>query len=83
MTRLGKIIQSSGRNLVIQAEKAPEIGIKVKVGSEKNPPEGEVVDIFGPVERPYATIKLKREPENDPASLIDNEVFLEGYHGAE
>lgn len=78
MTRLGKIIRSDGRNLVIQAEQAPEIGVKVKVGSEENPPEGEVVDIFGPVERPYATIKLNKGVENDSASLIDNDVFLEG-----
>lgn len=77
MTRLGRILQSNGRNLVVQVEQTPEIGVKIEVRSSNRNHSGEIVDIFGPTENPYVTIRLDEKLGDDLNSLINKEVFLE------
>ena len=68
------------KNLVVKAEVTPKIGEKVV--NEKLKHVGTVSDIFGPVSKPYATVK----PATDnPASLVDQSLYVvpavKKFHG--
>ncbi|MCW4049609.1 MAG: Gar1/Naf1 family protein [Candidatus Bathyarchaeota archaeon] len=70
--KLGDVLHRSKStgNLVVQLKAETKIGYTVidKQGKRL----GEVFDIFGPVDSPYAAIKLREEPDSVPKT-----VFLE------
>ncbi|MCK4669169.1 hypothetical protein KAT21_03505 [Candidatus Bathyarchaeota archaeon] len=56
MYRLGRVLHvSQSRNMIIKIEKVPKIGETVVDESLK--PVGKILDIFGPVSSPYASVK--------------------------
>lgn len=63
MQRLGRVLHlSPSRNLIVKAEKTPEIGDRVV--DEDLKPVGKVFDIFGPVASPYAAVRPEiQQPE--------------------
>ena len=63
MQRLGRVLHvSPSRNVIAKTEKTPRIGETVV--DENLKPVGKIVDIFGPVASPYATVKTTmRNPD--------------------
>jgi RNA-binding protein len=59
------------RNVVVRAEMPPKIGEKVV--DEKLRQVGTVLDVFGPVSKPYATIKPSTE---DPKMLVNQNLYV-------
>lgn len=58
MQRLGRVLHvSQSRNIIITIENLPKIGDTVV--NENLKPIGKILDIFGPVSSPYASIKPK------------------------
>ena len=53
---------SDSRNLILKAEKLARVGICVVDGDLKE--IGKVMDFFGPVDKPYISVKLNvKDPE--------------------
>lgn len=58
LQRIGRVLHvSSSRNIILKAENVPRIGDKVVDGNLK--PVGTVLDVFGPVSKPYVAVKPK------------------------
>ena len=56
MQRLGRVLHvSQSRNIIIKIEKALKIGETVV--DENLKPVGKILDVFGPVSSPYASVK--------------------------
>lgn len=56
MRRLGEVLHvSRSRNIIVNVEQVPKIGATVV--DEKLERIGEIIDVFGPVSSPYASIK--------------------------
>lgn len=56
MQRLGRVLHvSQSRSIIIRIENIPRIGEAVV--NENLKPIGKILDIFGPVSSPYASIK--------------------------
>jgi len=56
LQRLGRVLHvSQNRNIIIKIENIPKIGAKVI--DENLKPVGKVLDIFGPVSSPYASLR--------------------------
>ena len=72
MQRLGSVLHiSPSRNIVIKTEKPPKIGETVVDDNLK--PVGKVVDVFGPVVSPYASIKTFIQ---DPGKLMNRTLYV-------
>ncbi|MGD2142364.1 MAG: Gar1/Naf1 family protein [Candidatus Bathyarchaeota archaeon] len=73
MRRLGSVlhISSSSRNLILKAEPGAKIGEAVLDSRGKK--IGTVFDIFGPVVKPYASVKPKIK---DPKRLIGEDLYF-------
>lgn len=72
MQKLGKVLHSRPRGLVVQLETMPRLGAEaMNKGGERI---GKVLDIFGPVRGPYA---LVRPFQTTPSSLIGKNLYLE------
>lgn len=57
MQRLGRVLHvSDSKNLILRAEVLAELGMRV--ANDKLREIGRVVDLFGPVDKPYASVKL-------------------------
>ncbi|MBU7038703.1 MAG: H/ACA RNA-protein complex protein Gar1 [Theionarchaea archaeon] len=67
MEEIGKVISRFNRFLVCRTKKKAKLLLGQTVYSEKKKPVGIVVDVFGPVERPYLKV-LKRD--GDQASTL-------------
>ncbi|MBU6996089.1 MAG: hypothetical protein HXS41_01245 [Theionarchaea archaeon] len=63
MEEVGKVVSRFNRFLVCRAGKKAKFLLGQTVYSEQKKPVGIVVDIFGPVERPYLKV-LKRNGEH-------------------
>jgi RNA-binding protein len=58
LQRLGRVLHvSQSRNIIITIENLPKIGETVV--NENLKPIGKILDIFGPVSSPYASVKPK------------------------
>jgi RNA-binding protein len=58
LQRLGRVLHvSESRNVIISIENLPKIGETVV--NENLKPIGKILDIFGPVSSPYASVKPK------------------------
>jgi RNA-binding protein len=56
LQRLGRVLHvSQSRNIIIKIEKAPKIGETVV--DENLKPIGKILDVFGPISSPYASVK--------------------------
>ena len=72
MQRIGPVLHiSPSRNIVIKTEKTPKIGETVVDDNLK--PVGKVVDVFGPVVSPYASIKPS---VRDPEKLMNRTLYM-------
>jgi len=75
MRRLGVVLHCSGqRNLIVRVEgsKLPSVGSEII--TRENKKLGSVVDIFGPVSRPYVAVKLRKKI--DPLTLVGKRVYM-------
>jgi RNA-binding protein len=71
LQRIGLVLHMSpSRNLVIKTEKPPKIGETVVNDNLK--PVGKVVDVFGPVTSPYASVK---PTARDPKKLLNTTLY--------
>ncbi|MCG3221128.1 MAG: H/ACA RNA-protein complex protein Gar1 [Candidatus Heimdallarchaeota archaeon] len=70
--KLGNIVHytDSGNAIVIDPPKLPKIGSHVV--SEKMEHIGDVIDIFGPVKKPYVSIRIKPQYKD----TIENNTML-------
>jgi RNA-binding protein len=58
LQRLGRVVHvSQSRNIIIKLENIPKIGTVVV--NENLKPVGKILDVFGPISSPYASIKPK------------------------
>lgn len=72
MQRLGRVLHvSPSRNVIVKTEKVPRIGETVV--DENLKPVGKIVDIFGPVASPYATVKTTMR---DPGVLSNKTLYV-------
>ncbi|KXB03567.1 hypothetical protein AKJ45_01240 [candidate division MSBL1 archaeon SCGC-AAA261F19] len=74
MPRLGRVIRSEGKELLIRAERVPKLGEKIQDNQDKI--IGEVSSIFGPVDKPYVTAKLTKKSKANRPSFNDKEVYI-------
>lgn len=75
MKRLGVVTDVSYRGaLVIHAEATPKLGEKVYAGDGKQ--IGRVERVFGPVSRPYVTVKPTSRKQK-LMGVIGKELYLE------
>ena len=58
MKKIGKILFAKENKAIVKLNKPVKLGLKVYL---KNRVIGRVVDIFGPVDAPYAEIKLNNK----------------------
>ncbi|MFW6110918.1 MAG: H/ACA ribonucleoprotein complex subunit GAR1 [Thermoproteota archaeon] len=70
MQRLGRVLHiSRSRNVIVKVEEVPKIGAHVV--DKKLRSIGEVVDVFGPVSSPYASVKPEiQEMERLSGSML-------------
>ena len=63
MQRIGLVLHvNSNRNIILKAENLPHIGDQVT--DENLNPAGTVLDIIGPVNSPYVTVRPNTETPN-------------------
>lgn len=78
MRRLGVVERAAGGVAVVRVpERAPEDGsdppaVGTEAVDERLSTVGRVVDVFGPVERPYLAVSVS---DGDPASLLGSVVY--------
>lgn len=69
LQRLGRVLHvSQNRNIIIKIENIPKIGAKVI--DENLKPVGKVLDIFGPVSSPYASVRSSIQGIGKPLDKI-------------
>jgi len=69
LQRLGRVLHvSQSRNIIITIENLPKIGEKVV--DENLKPIGKILDVFGPVSSPYASVKPKTQEIKKSADKI-------------
>lgn len=74
MRRLGKVMHATKRGLVLRVERVPELGRAVYDGERRR--VGSVLDVFGPVGSPYATIRPAQGMAHEAlTALMDRELF--------
>ncbi|MFC7134210.1 MULTISPECIES: H/ACA ribonucleoprotein complex subunit GAR1 [Salinibaculum] len=73
MKRLGEAVRTAQGVLVVRSpdETTPDIGTEVV--DESLATVGRVVDVFGPVERPYLAVSLAQDVR--PALLVGSPVY--------
>lgn len=62
-------------NLIARSNKAPREGDRVLDRRRKQ--IGKVISVIGPVDTPYMVIKPWIKGDEDPMSLINQEVFID------
>ncbi len=70
MKRVGEVVRVAQRLVIIRSPDTDHPGIGTEVVDDSLTPIGSVVDVFGPVERPYLTV------------TPDDEVHLPGLVGS-
>jgi rRNA processing protein Gar1 len=76
MKYIGKIENiSHNGNILVRGEFAPKIGSEVFAGKRHL---GKIVNIFGPVSKPYIAIKPQRGKGSTLLELIGKDTFLRG-----
>lgn len=76
MKYIGKIENiSHNGNILVRGEFAPRIGAEVFAGNKRL---GKIVNIFGPVSKPYIAIKPRRQKGDTLLELIGKKTFLKG-----
>ena len=75
MNRVGEVVRLAQGLLVVRApdESVPEIGTPVV--DESLADVGRVVDVFGPVERPYVAVSPADDVE--PPALLGEKLYAE------
>lgn len=73
MNRAGEVVRVAQGKLVVRAPGAEHVAIGAELVDEDLDPVGRVVDVFGPVERPYLAVV----PEDDvaPAALLGAALY--------
>lgn len=72
MQRIGRALHiNSNKNIILKAEKLPEIGCRVVDKNQKS--VGTVFDIFGPVSAPYISVKPYTEETHH---LVNHFLFI-------
>lgn len=82
MKRLGRVSHISQRgSVVVRTDKTPPMGARVV--DKQVQPVGVVVDVFGPVKRPYVAVRpVKQEGTTDTSTgrflsrLIDQMLYI-------
>jgi len=59
-------------SVILRSEKTPPIGAQVV--DKKVQPVGRVLDVFGPVQQPYVSVRIKRGI--DAETLVDQMLYL-------
>lgn len=74
MRRLGRVVHVTKRGLVIRLEREPRLGEVIYNGKRRR--VGQLLDLFGPVNGPYALVRPAGgiAPE-DLAALVGKELF--------
>ncbi len=77
MSKVGKVLHTTPRGIIARLDAAPKLG-EVLWRSNKRP-IGRVLDIFGPVRRPYVLVRPAKDlGEKDLVSLSGEEVYRRG-----
>lgn len=75
MRRLGKVLHVSKRgSLILRTDKTPPIGPKALVLDKEAKRIGTILDVFGPVNNPYVSIRLY--DGIDPYKLVGQPLYL-------
>ena len=73
MRRLGKPLLLSAQNhLIIQTNFSPPIGSRVF--NQANNAVGEIIDVFGPINSPFISIKSKTKI--NLSNFLNNDLFI-------
>ena len=73
MKRAGEVVRVAQGLAIVRCpdEAHPDIGTELT--DQELATVGQVVDVFGPVERPYLAV----DPRSDPALLLGNRLYAE------
>ena len=72
MQRLGQVLHTTpSRNIITKIENLPRIGETAV--DEHLKPVGKILDIFGPVSSPYASIK---PTTHEPEKLVNKTLYV-------
>lgn len=75
MRRLGKVLHVSKRgSLILRTDKTPPIGPKALVLDKEANKIGTILDVFGPVNNPYVSIRPYEGI--DPYKLVGHLLYL-------
>lgn len=75
MKRLGAVLHKSKHGfLILRSNFAPSIGEKVYDNSGK--PVGEIYDVFGPITKPYISVKLNREFKKKSSHFVRETLYI-------
>ena len=75
MRRLGRVLHVSKRgSLILRTDKTPPIGPKALVLDKEAKKIGTILDVFGPVNNPYVSIRLY--DGIDPYKLVGQPLYL-------
>jgi len=72
MRRIGQVVRATGRVAVARSGDDSYPAIGTELIDENLEDVGRVVDVFGPVERPYLAVV---PAEDNPASLVGRTVY--------
>ncbi|MFB6111941.1 MAG: H/ACA ribonucleoprotein complex subunit GAR1 [Halobacteriaceae archaeon] len=74
MQRAGEVVRATGGIAVVRAEGGTPPAIGTETVDKRLEGTGRIVDVFGPVERPYLAVS---PPEGrSPASLIGQRLYV-------
>ncbi|MCS7131898.1 MAG: Gar1/Naf1 family protein [Hadesarchaea archaeon] len=74
MRRLGKVVHVTKRGLVVRLEREPRLGETIYDGKRRR--VGQLLDLFGRVDSPYALVRPASEiAPDDLAALVGEELF--------
>lgn len=77
MIKLGRVLRhlEGKEEVIVRSKQAPKIGEEALDGDGKI--IGEISDVFGPVDGPYAVIRLTQKKKDISPVLKSKKVFLE------
>jgi len=75
MKKVGRLLHLTSRGLVARLESPLKLGEPLLVRGKRE--VGRLFDLFGPVSRPYALIRPRKEwKEEELASLLGKELYV-------
>ena len=76
MKKFGKIIGfPNKKTVVVRCESGQKTTFRTTLVDEKMRPTGNVGDVFGPVKRPYARVRLKPDFQGTPPAM-GSDLFM-------